>query len=320
MLIEPKHPQIPVRRQCELLGLAPSTLYARPRRGESAFNERLMRLIDEQYLRTPFYGAAKMTEWLNRLLAKEDVTVNVKRVRRLMRRMGIEAVYPKPRTSVKHPDHAVYPYLLQDLVIARPNQVWCTDITYIRLRRGWIYLVAVMDWFSRYVLSWEASITLDASFCVTALERSLHFGTPEIFNSDQGSQFTSQSFTSVLLGAGIAISMDGRGRVYDNIFIERLWRSLKYEEVYLHEYETVAEAVSGLGRYFAFYNEERPHQALDYRTPAETYGVAECSPSGRLGTENQLNGKGVDRSTSFAAAPVALRAPCAAATTPMNPP
>jgi putative transposase len=319
MLIEAKHPKIPVRRQCELLGLSPSTLYARPphpSRGESAFNERLMRLIDEQYLRTPFYGVERMTRWLNRHLADEGRAVNVKRVRRLMRRMGIEAVYPRPRTSVKHPDHTVYPYLLTDVTIDRPDQVWCTDITYIRLRRGWVYLTAVMDWFSRYVLSWEVSITMDASFCVEALEGALDFGTPEIFNSDQGSQFTSRAFTSVLLGAGIQISMDGRGRVYDNIFIERLWRSVKYEEVYLHDYETVAEAVSGLRRYFAFYNDERLHQALDYQTPAEVYGVAGCSPSGWTGIENQLNRKGDDRATWFAAAPVALRAPCAAANEP----
>ncbi len=318
MLIEPKHPKIPVRRQCELLGLSPSTLYARPRRGENAFNERLMRLIDEQYLRTPYYGVARMMQWLNRALAEEGRPVNIKRVRRLMREMGIEAIYPKPRTTVKHPDHTVYPYLLRDMTINRPDQVWCTDITYIRLRRGWVYLVAVMDWFSRYVLSWEVSITMDASFCVDALERALARGTPEIFNSDQGSQFTSRAFTSVLLGAEVQISMDGRGRVYDNIFIERLWRSVKYEEVYLHEYETVAEAVSGLNRYFSFYNDERLHQALDYQTPAEVYGVAECSASGNAGTEHPLNRNGGDRPTSFAAAPVALRAPCAAANEPLE--
>lgn len=316
MLIEPNHSTISVRRQCELLGLSPSTLYARPSRGESDFNERLMRLIDQQYLRTPFYGVVKMTEWLNRQLAPEAVTVNVKRVRRLMRLMSIEAVYPRPRTTVKHPDHTVYPYLLKDLTIDRPNQVWCTDLTYIPMRRGWVYLVAVMDWFSRYVLSWNVSITMDASFCVSALQRALSFGTPSIFNSDQGSQFTSRAFTNVLLDAGVQISMDGRGRAYDNIFIERLWRSVKYEEVYLHDYEVVAHAVSGLDGYFVFYNHDRLHQALDYRTPAEVYGVTDCSPSNGPEIEDNLKRHGGDRLATSAAAPVALRAPCAAADEP----
>ena len=272
-MIEPADKQIPIRRQCELLGLHRSTLYYQPR-SEDAFNERLMRLIDEQYLRTPFYGVEQMRLHLNRVLAPQRVKVNAKRVRRLMRLMGLEAICPKRRLSVPNKAHRVYPYLLKDLTIDHPDQVWATDITYIPMHRGWVYLVAIMDWFSRYVLAWEVSTTLDASFCITALQRALGLGTPGIFNSDQGSQFTSDAFTGVVGDAGIAISMDGRGRVYDNIFVERLWRSVKYEEVYLHDYQTVAEAVSGLGRYFEFYNRERPHQAFDGLTPAEMYGLA----------------------------------------------
>jgi putative transposase len=313
MLIEPKNMRIPLWRQCELLGLSRSTFYYSAR-GEDELNERLMRLLDEQYMRTPFFGVERMTQQLNRDLADEGIRVNEKRVRRLMRLMGLEAIYPKPRTSVANAQHLVFPYLLRDLAIERPDQVWCTDITYIPMQRGWVYLVAVMDWFSRCVLSWEVSVTLDSSFCVDALERALGLGTPEIFNSDQGSQFTSCAFTGVLLGAGVSISMDGRGRVFDNIFIERLWRSVKYEEVYLHDYQTVAEAVRGLGRYFGFYNHERPHQALDGRTPAEVYGLpaAPLEPPGGRGKriERQYEGRPV---AFAAAAPVALRAPCAAA-------
>jgi len=305
MLIDVDHRDLPVRRQCELLGLAPSTLYHRPRKSghEQAFNEELMRFIDRQYLDTPFYGYRKMAAALQRV----GYTVNPKRVRRLMRLMGIEAIYPKPRLSLQNKQNPVYPYLLKGLEIDRPDQVWCTDITYIPLARGWVYLVAVMDWFSRYVVSWELSVTLDASFCVEALERALAPGrTPEIFNSDQGSQFTSGSFTGVLLDAGIRISMDGRGRCYDNIFIERLWRSVKHEHVYLHEPQTVGEAASGLGRYLAFYNHERPHQALDYRTPAEVYATA-----------RPLVGAGLGELENHAAlAPVALRAPSATAASP----
>jgi putative transposase len=276
MMIEPTHPRIPMARQCELLGLSRSTLYYQAR-GEDAFNERLMRLIDEQYLRTPFYGVGQMHLHLNRLLAPERITINIKRVRRLMRLMGLEAVCPKPRTTTKSPENKVYPYLLKDLAIDRPDQVWATDITYIPMRRGWVYLVAIMDWFSRYVLAWELSVTLESSFCVSALRCALSSAAlrgPEIFNSDQGSQFTSRSFTTVLREAEIAISMAGRGRAYDNIFAERLWRSVKYEEVYLHDYRTVPEAESGLERYFAFYNHERPHQGLGGLTPAERYGLA----------------------------------------------
>ena len=226
-----------------------------------------MRLIDEQYTRTPFYGSPRMTEHMRR----QGFRINRKRVRRLMRRMGLEAVGPKPRLSRANKAHPKYPYLLRDLDIRRPDQVWCSDITYIRLSGGFVYLTAVMDWHTRYVLSWELSNTLDASFCVSALDRALRKSKPEIFNSDQGSQFTGGEFTGRLKSAGVRISMDGRGRVFDNIFVERLWRTVKYEEVYLKDYRSAAEARENLKRYFDFYNTERPHQSLRYRTPSEAY-------------------------------------------------
>lgn len=234
---------------------------------ESEENLGLMRLLDEQYTRTPFYGVLRMTEWLRR----EGYEVNSKRVRRLLRQMGLEAIYAKPRLSIAAPSHRIYPYRLRGLQIVRPNQVWGTDITYIRMRRGFAYLVAIMDWFSRYVLSWELSVTLDVSFCVTALEWALSRTRPEIFNSDQGSQFTSEPFTRLLLAKEIEISMDGRGRAMDNIFVERLWRTVKYEEVYLNDYRDVLEATDALRRYFLFYNQDRLHQSLGYQTPAEVY-------------------------------------------------
>jgi putative transposase len=226
-----------------------------------------MRLLDEQYTRTPFYGVRKMVWWLD----EQGYLVNPKRVRRLMRLMGLEAIYPKPRLSIPGPGHKIYPYLLRGLTISRPDQAWCSDITYIRLRGGFIYLVAVMDWFSRYVLAWEISISLETSFCVSALNWALERGRPDIFNTDQGSQFTSHDFTDRLEDHGIDISMDGRGRVMDNIFIERLWRTVKYEEIYLKDYLDVQEAMTNLKSYFGFYNHERPHQALGYRTPAAIY-------------------------------------------------
>lgn len=226
-----------------------------------------MRLLDEQYTRTPFYGARRMTYWLG----QQGYGVNVKRVRRLLRQMGLEAIYPKPRLSQPGPGHRIYPYRLRGLRIDRPNQVWGSDITYIRLRQGFIYLVAILDWFSRYVLAWEVSVTLDSAFCLAALEWALKKGSPEIFNTDQGAQFTSLDFTKRLEESGITISMDGRGRAMDNIFVERLWRSVKYEEVYLKDYEEAAEAAKNLGCYFVFYNLERPHQSLGYQTPAAIY-------------------------------------------------
>lgn len=270
-LIEAHRTQIPVYRQCELVGLTRSSFYYEPVEG-SAENLTLMRQIDEQYTRAPFYGIPRMTAWLHSV----GHPVNHKRVARLMRVMGLEAIYPKPkhgRTS-QGDGRAAYPYLLRGLRIERPDQVWCTDITYIRLSRGFLYLLAIMDWFSRFVHAWELSNTLDRFFCLNALERALWTATPEIFHSDQGSQFTSEEFTGRLEAQRIRISMDGRGRFWDNIFIERLWRSVKYEEVYLKDYTDGSEAAQGLDAYFRFYNTERLHQALDYRTPEQVYREA----------------------------------------------
>ena len=261
-MVEPGHPHISVRRQCELLGLSRAALYYEPR-PESTENLRLMRLLDEQYTRTPYYGIRRMAAWLR----TQGYQVNHKRVQRLLRLMGLEAIYPKPHLSRLGAGQQIYPYLRRGVNIERVNQVWSTDITYIRLLQGFVYLVAILDWFSRYVLAWEISVTLDHEFCISALERALAHGQPEIFNSDQGVQFTSAAFTERLKVRGIRISMDGRGRALDNIFVERLWRTLKYEEVYLHDYRSVPEAIGGLGRYFAFYNSERLHQALNYQTP-----------------------------------------------------
>ena len=255
-----------VLRQCELIGLPRSTWYYEPQR-ETAENLRLMRLLDEQYTRTPFYGSRRMVI----ALGGQGGNVNRKRVQRLMQKMGIEAIYPRPRLSDPAPGHRVYPYRLRGLAITRPNQVWSTDITYIRLRSGFVYLVAILDWFSRYVVEWEISITLDTSFCLSALDRALQKAKPEIFNSDQGAQFTSEEFTGRLESAGIVISMDGRGRALDNVFTERLWRSVKYEEVYLKDYAGVPDAIANLKTYFRFYNFDRPHQSLDDQTPASVY-------------------------------------------------
>ncbi len=254
-------------KQCELIGLPRASHYYEPQ-PESLENLSLMRLIDEQFTRTPFYWVLKMTAWLREVMKRE---VNFKRVRRLMRLMGLEAIYPKPRLSLSAPGHQIYPYLLRWLKIDRVNQVWSTDITYIRLQADFIYLVAVIDWHSRYVLSWEISTTMENNFCMSALGRALHVGHPEIFNSDQGSQFTSNAFTGILKEREIKISMDGRRRALDNIFVERLWRSVKYEEVYLNDYQTVPQAIEGLGRYFNFCNRERLHQSLEYKTPEAVY-------------------------------------------------
>lgn len=264
--MEPEQARLSLRRQCALLGINRASLYYRAV-GERAENLRLMRRIDEQYTRCPFYGSRRLTAWLR----GGGFEVNRKRVARLMRVMGLEAVYPKPRLSQPGEGHKIYPYRLQQVQIERVNQVWSTDITYIRLAQGFIYLVAVMDWFSRYVLSWALSLTLEVDFCLEALRSALGRGRPEIFNSDQGSQFTSERFTGELEARGIAISMDGRGRCLDNIFIERLWRSLKYEEVYLRDYRAVSEARQGIGRYLQFYNHQRLHQSLGYRTPAAVH-------------------------------------------------
>jgi putative transposase len=253
-----------IRRQCELLGLNRSSWYYEPA-GETAENLALMRRLDEQYMATPFYGSRKLAEVLG---------VNRKRVQRLMRLMGLEAIYPRPRTTLRDREHRIYPYLLRSVEVVRPNQVWSSDITYIPMPRGFMYLTVILDWYSRYVLAWRLSNTLDGSFCLEALEEALGGERPEIFNSDQGVQYTALAFTSRLERAGVAISMDGRGRALDNVFVERLWRSVKYEDVYLKAYGTVAELESGLTSYFDFYCHRRPHQALGYRTPGEVYRAA----------------------------------------------
>jgi putative transposase len=265
-LIEPVHHHLSICRQCELLDLNRSTYYLPPAT-ESEENLRLMRSIDRQFLETPFYGSRKMAEHLNR----SGEAVNRKRVHRLMTLMGLEAVHPKPRTSVAAPGAKAYPYLLRDRKLTRIDEVWSSDITYIPMRHGFMYLTAVIDWFSRYVLSWRLSNTLDGGFCLEALDEALAGGKPEIFNTDRGSQFTSQEYTGRLEEAGIAVSQDGRGRALDNVFIERLWRSVKYEDIYIKDYELVPELALGLTAYFRFYDEDRPHQALDYRTPGEVY-------------------------------------------------
>ena len=226
-----------------------------------------MKLIDRQYMDTPFYGARKIVAWLN----NKGYRVNRKRIRRLMRVMGLRAIYRRPRTSKPAPGNKIYPYLLNGIEITRPNQVWAADITYIPMAKGFLYLVAIIDWYSRYVLSWRLSNTLDADFCVEALEEALRKGSPEIFNTDQGTQFTGEAFTALLERHGVRISMDGKGRYNDNLFIERLWRTVKYEEVYLKAYNDAREARVGIGEYFRFYNTTRPHQSLDYHTPAEVY-------------------------------------------------
>jgi putative transposase len=249
-----------------LLDISRSGLYYQPV-GISEEDLTLMKLIDRQYLAIPFYGARKIAAWLK----SQGHRVNRKRVRRLMQIMGLKAIYRHPRISKPAPGHKIYPYLLSGMKITRPNQVWAADITYIPMARGFLYLVAIIDWYSRYVLSWRLSNTLDASFCAEALEEALRKGKPEIFNTDQGAQFTGEAFTGFLEQHGVRISMDGKGRYSDNLFIERLWRTVKYEEVYLKAYQDGRDARIGLGNYFSFYNTERPHQALSYRTPAEVF-------------------------------------------------
>ena len=258
---------LPITRQCELLSLNRSTVYYQLQ-DVSEMDLKLMRRIDEMHLKRPFYGSRRIRDWLQ----DEGYDVNRKRVQRLMRQMGIRALYPKPRTSKPGKGHKIYPYLLRDLVIDRPNQVWATDITYIPMAKGFVYLVAVIDWYSRKVLSWRLSNSMESDFCVDALEEALsRYECPDIFNTDQGAQFTSEAFTDTLKEAGIDISMDGKGRWIDNVFVERLWRSVKYEEVYLKAYETVAQARTGIGTYFQFYNSERRHQSMNRQTPDQVY-------------------------------------------------
>ncbi len=255
-----------MRRQCELLNLPRSTYYHTPK-PETDFNFELMREIDLIYTRWPFYGSRRITVELQHM----GYAINRKRIQRLMRAMGIQAIYARPKTTTPNPKHRIYPYLLRDVPINRINQVWSTDITYIPLPSGWAYLVAVMDWFSRFVLSWTLSNSMDTAFCLDTLDDALLVGTPDVFNTDQGSQFTSIDFTAKVLGAGIKMSMDGRGRWMDNVWIERLWRSVKYENVYLQDYQNLPEARGGLAAYFDFYNHQRRHQSLERRTPAEVY-------------------------------------------------
>ena len=267
-MIRRDHPDLSLSQQCQVLAISRSSFYYRSK-GESAENLALMRRIDELFLKYPFYGSRQMV----RQLRREGICVGRHRVRRLLHLMGLEAIYQAPKTSTPHPAHRIYPYLLTGMVIDRPNQVWCADITYIPVQRGFLYLVAIMDWATRHVLAWRLSNTMDVRFCLEALNEALaRYGKPEIFNTDQGSQFTSFDFTGLLKAAEVTISMDGRGRCMDNIFIERLWRSLKYEAVYLHELTDGFKAEQVIGDWVNFYNTERPHSVHDGQTPAEAYG------------------------------------------------
>lgn len=269
--IEPRYPHMSISRQCDLLGMARSSWYYEPTRTESEENFRLMRLIDKLYPKRPFFGYPRMANWLREL----GWNVNEKRVARLMCVMGLQVTLPRPHTSKPHPGHKVYPYLLKGLEIRAPNEVWCADITYVALMGGYMFLVAIMDWYSRYVLAWELSNTLESEFCVEALNRAIaDYGPPGISNTDQGSQFTSDGYIGVLKNAGVRISMDGRGRALDNAFIERLWRSVKYEDIYLRDYRDGTSAREGLTQYFRFYNTQRPHSSHGYRTPRQMHFMA----------------------------------------------
>jgi putative transposase len=266
MLIDDKNKQLSIRCQCKLLGIPRSTFYYQPAPIDE-YTLEIMNEIDMIYTKYPFYGSRKIKVELG----KKGYPVNIKRVRRLMKEMGIRAIYPEPNASAPNKHHHIYPYLLKGVKISYPNHVWSTDITYLKLKKGFLYLVAIIDWYSRYVLSWELSNTIDTFFCVTALEEALEVARPDIFNSDQGAQFTSNKFEKILLDRGIKISMDSKGRALDNIFVERLWRTVKYEDIYLKNYESVQEIYQGLKEYFYFYNYIRVHQSLYYKTPAEIY-------------------------------------------------
>jgi putative transposase len=284
VLVEPAHQRLPISAQCRLLSISRSSYYYAPA-SETEETLSLMRVIDAAFLDMPWYGSRQMVRHLRRA----GHNAGRRRVRRLMAKMGLSPIYQRPRTSDPHPQHRIYPYLLRNLEIDRPNQVWCADVTYIPMRRGFLYLVAVMDWATRKVLAWRLSNTMDAGFCVAALEEALaRFGKPEIFNTDQGSQFTSFAFTKVLREAEVRISMDGRGRWMDNVFIERLWRSLKYECVYLNAFETGSELRAGLGHWISYYNSQRPHSALAGRTPAEAYARADASDHGGHDPHGQI--------------------------------
>lgn len=286
-MIETDHPELSLRKQCELLSLSRSGWYYQAVDIDEEWTLELMHLIDAIYTESPFFGYRRITATLRRM----GHVVNGKRIQGLMRKMGLEAIYPKKNTSKPNKEHKKYPYLLDHYQVNRPGQVWASDITYIRMRRGFLYLTAIMDWYSRYVLSWRLSNTLDAGFCMDALKESIErFGKPDIFNSDQGCQYTSDSFTGILQDAEIKISMNGKGRCHDNIFVERLWRNVKYEEVFLKDYRDGSEAEGSLGRYFQFYNERRPHQSLEYKTPEEVYFNKRASKSWDcLGRDNTIN-------------------------------
>ena len=304
-LVEADHPELSVRRQCELLGLSRASLYYQPA-AETEEDLRLMRLLDQEYTAHPFLGSRRLTKWL----IGQGEAVNRKRVQRLMRVMGLEALYPKPKRSAARAGHRIYPYWLRGVAIERPDQVWSTDITYVPLASGFMYLAATIDWFSRYVLAWRLSNTLDGSFCLEMLDEALRRGRPEVFNTDQGCQFTAEAFTSRVEAAGARVSMDGVGRCLDNVFVERLWRTVKYEDIYLWRYQAVPQLQRGLGRYFPFYNEERLHQALGYRTPAQVYqegrkaGRQDARPGQREGFQLFGLDNGVHLSASFACLPL----------------
>ena len=282
-MIETNNPKISLRQQCSLVGLSRATYYWQPA-AESELNLKLMRMIDQEYTRTPFYGSRKITVRLNQQLLEK---VNRKRVVRLMREMGLQAIYPHKKSSNPDPQHKKYPYLLCNIKVSHPEQVWAADLTYIPLRHGFMYLTAIMDWYSRFVIAWQLSNTLDGLFCLETLQSALQQGKPEIFNTDQGAQFTAQAFTSELEAAGVLVSMDGRGRAYDNIFVERLWRTIKYEDIYIKGYASVIELQKGLEDYLWLYNYERPHQGLGYQTPAEIYNMRRESAG--ISLETHLN-------------------------------
>lgn len=265
-MIEPGNKHISMNQQCSLLDISRSGYYYKPI-GESSLNLEIMGLLDRQYTKTPFYGVERMHHYINSL----DYQINIKRIRRLLRLMGLEAIYPKKRTTVPNKEHRIYPYLLNGFDLTKPNQVWSTDITYIQMENGFLYLVAIIDWYSRYVISWRISNSMENTFCIEALQEALGKGKPLIFNTDQGSQFTSNDFTSELAGNGVKISMDGKGRCLDNVFVERLWRTVKYEYVYLHSIKNGHELWNGLNEYFTFYNEERGHKSLGRKTPVHIH-------------------------------------------------
>ncbi len=267
-MIECKHPQLTVKRQCELIGISRGCCYYDPQ-PISEERQKLLNIVDEIYTEHPYFGHRRMIEYLRR--QEYPLIVGRKQMRTCYRILGLEAIYPKPNLSRPNKDHKIYPYLLRDYVVKQPNDVWSTDITYVRLTTGFVYLLAIIDWYSRYVLDWELSINLEAEFCIETLGRVLKHGKCNIFNTDQGSQFTSKNFVGLLLANGINVSMDGKGRALDNVFIERLWRSVKYECIYIHSFTSVAEVREGIEKYFKFYNYRRPHQSLDYKTPAEVY-------------------------------------------------